>query len=146
MFPWYRNKSIDLESKSIDWFLYEGSIGRFNLLTRFFMVWVCINIINLILRGGVVILILQFGFRSNFFFVLAIALKLSGCSSFFFFQISWKFLENLRRLSIFIFSLFSPSYRMFNANVYYPKKLTFESSKNSILLAHGNKSCHIFQQ
>ena len=23
----YRNKSIDLESKSIDWFLYEGNTG-----------------------------------------------------------------------------------------------------------------------
>ena len=23
--PWYRNQSIDLHSKSIDWFLYEGN-------------------------------------------------------------------------------------------------------------------------
>ena len=25
--PSYRNKSIDLNSKSIDWFLYEGNTG-----------------------------------------------------------------------------------------------------------------------
>ena len=25
--PSYRNQSIDLQSKSIDWFLYEGNIG-----------------------------------------------------------------------------------------------------------------------
>ena len=26
--PSYRNKSIDLHSKSIDWFLYEGKTGN----------------------------------------------------------------------------------------------------------------------
>ena len=25
--PWYRNQSIVLDSKSIDWFLYEGNAG-----------------------------------------------------------------------------------------------------------------------
>ena len=28
MFPSYRNQSVDLKSKSIDWFLYNGNIGR----------------------------------------------------------------------------------------------------------------------
>ena len=27
-FPSYRNQSVDLQSKSTDWFLYEGNIGR----------------------------------------------------------------------------------------------------------------------
>ena len=27
MLSWYRNQSIDLHSKSIDWFLYEGNTG-----------------------------------------------------------------------------------------------------------------------
>ena len=27
MFPSYRNQSINLHCKSIDWFLYEGNIG-----------------------------------------------------------------------------------------------------------------------
>ena len=27
MFPPYRNQSIDLQCKSIDWFLYEGKVG-----------------------------------------------------------------------------------------------------------------------
>ena len=27
IFPLYRNQSIDLDYKSIDWFLYEGNIG-----------------------------------------------------------------------------------------------------------------------
>ena len=27
MFPSYRNQPIDLHSKSIDWFLYAGTIG-----------------------------------------------------------------------------------------------------------------------
>ena len=27
MFPTYRNQSIDLQCKSIDWFLYERNIG-----------------------------------------------------------------------------------------------------------------------
>ena len=26
--PLYRNQSIDLQRKSIDWFLYEGNIGN----------------------------------------------------------------------------------------------------------------------
>ena len=26
--PSYRNQSIDLHSKSIDWFLFEGNIGK----------------------------------------------------------------------------------------------------------------------
>ena len=28
MFPSYWNQSVDLESKSTDWFLYDGNIGR----------------------------------------------------------------------------------------------------------------------
>ena len=28
MFPSYRNQSVDLQSKSTDWFLYDGNIGR----------------------------------------------------------------------------------------------------------------------
>ena len=38
MFPSYRNQSVDLQSKSTDWFLYDGNIGRYrvNLLTIFF--------------------------------------------------------------------------------------------------------------
>ena len=28
MFPSYRNQSVDLQSKSSDWFLYDGDIGR----------------------------------------------------------------------------------------------------------------------
>ena len=28
MFPSYRNQSADLQSKSTDWFLYDGNIGR----------------------------------------------------------------------------------------------------------------------
>ena len=31
MFPSYRNQSIDLQWKSIDWFLYEGNIGMKNI-------------------------------------------------------------------------------------------------------------------
>ena len=27
----YRNQSIDLQSKSIDWFLYKGGIGRYGV-------------------------------------------------------------------------------------------------------------------
>ena len=29
MLPSYRNQSIDLHSKSIDWFLYEGNTGTY---------------------------------------------------------------------------------------------------------------------
>ena len=29
MFPSYRNQSVDLQSKSTDWFLYDGSIDWF---------------------------------------------------------------------------------------------------------------------
>ena len=28
MFPSYRNQSVDLQSKSNNWFLYDGNIGR----------------------------------------------------------------------------------------------------------------------
>ena len=28
MFPSYRNQSVDLQSKSTDWFLYDENIGR----------------------------------------------------------------------------------------------------------------------
>ena len=28
MFPSYRNQPVDLESKSTDWFLYDGNIGQ----------------------------------------------------------------------------------------------------------------------
>ena len=28
MFPSYRNQSVDLQSRSTDWFLYDGNIGR----------------------------------------------------------------------------------------------------------------------
>ena len=28
MFTSYRNQSVDLQSKSTDWFLYDGNIGR----------------------------------------------------------------------------------------------------------------------
>ena len=28
MFPSYRNQSVDMQSKSIDWCLYDGNIGR----------------------------------------------------------------------------------------------------------------------
>ena len=28
MFPSYRNQSVDLQSKSTNWFLYDGNIGR----------------------------------------------------------------------------------------------------------------------
>ena len=33
--PLYRNKSIDLHSKSIDWFLYEGNTGTYNQLSPY---------------------------------------------------------------------------------------------------------------
>ena len=31
MFPSYRNQSVDLLCKSIDWFLYDGNIGRYRV-------------------------------------------------------------------------------------------------------------------
>ena len=31
MFPSYRNQSVDLQSKSTDWFLYDWSIGRYRV-------------------------------------------------------------------------------------------------------------------
>ena len=31
MFPSYRNQSIDLQSKSTNWFLYDGEIGRYRI-------------------------------------------------------------------------------------------------------------------
>ena len=36
MFPSYRNLSVDLQSKSTDWFLYSGNIGhlRVNFFSR----------------------------------------------------------------------------------------------------------------
>ena len=34
--PSYRNQSIDLQSKSIDWFLYKGNTGTSLCLKRYF--------------------------------------------------------------------------------------------------------------
>ena len=34
MFPSYRNQSVDLQSKSIDWLLYDGNIGRYRVKKR----------------------------------------------------------------------------------------------------------------
>ena len=31
MFSSYRKQSVDLQSKSIDWFLYDGNIGRWKV-------------------------------------------------------------------------------------------------------------------
>ena len=31
MFPSYRNQSVDLLSKSTDWFLYDGNIDRYKV-------------------------------------------------------------------------------------------------------------------
>ena len=35
MFPSYRNQSIDLQNKSIDWFLYDESIGHLRVNLSF---------------------------------------------------------------------------------------------------------------
>ena len=31
MFPSYRNQSAELQSKSTNWFLYDGNIGRYKV-------------------------------------------------------------------------------------------------------------------
>ena len=36
MFPSYRNQSVGLQSKSTDWFLYDGNIGRKGVNNRVF--------------------------------------------------------------------------------------------------------------
>ena len=34
MFLSYRNQSVDLQSKSTDWFLHDGNIGRYKVNLR----------------------------------------------------------------------------------------------------------------
>ena len=36
MFPSYRHQSVDLQSKSTDWFLYDGNVGREKVNTSLF--------------------------------------------------------------------------------------------------------------
>ena len=40
LLPSYRNQSIDLHSKSIDWFLYEGNTGLNSNFSFLFMVMI----------------------------------------------------------------------------------------------------------
>ena len=37
MLPWYRNQSIDLYSKSVDWFPYEGNTGNKATLVKYYI-------------------------------------------------------------------------------------------------------------
>ena len=39
MFPLYRNQSVGLHSKSTDWFLHNGNIGRLRVKFRDFAIF-----------------------------------------------------------------------------------------------------------